>query len=128
MSKEEKTKREFPYYIEKGSVSCNLCRCGRKAFHKETKTKTDKEGNTVVNQIEERSSWRLRTGKGTTPDDQSIFRTNKDAKEDIGTIDTGWGKVGTGRLITPEEAEERTIKLEHELEELKNKNKINSMD
>ena len=78
--------------------------------------------------MEERRSWRLGTGRGTTPDDQSIFRTNKDAKEDIDTIDTRWGKVGTGRSITPEEAEERIIKLEHELEELKNKNKTNSMD
>ena len=39
------------------------------------------------------------------PDDQSIFRTNKDAKEDIDVVDTSWGKVGTGRSITPEEAE-----------------------
>ena len=59
-----------------------------------------------------------------TPDDQSIFRTNKDAKQDIHTVDTGWRKVGKGRSITPEEAEERIIKLEQELEELKNKNKI----
>ena len=43
-------------------------------------------------------------------------------------VDTGWGKVGTGRSITPEEAEERMIKLERELEKLKNKNKIDSMD
>ena len=121
MSKEGKESDNF--HLDKGSVSCNLCRCGRKAFHKETRTTTDKEGNTVVNQIEERSSWRLGTGRGTTPDDQSIFRTNKDAKEDTDTVDTGWGKVGTGRSITPEEAEERKTKLEHELEELKNKNK-----
>ena len=127
MSKEE-AKQNDNFHIDKGSVSCNFCRCGRKAFHKETKATTDKEGNTVVNQIEERSSWRLGTGRGVTPDDQSIFRTNKDVKEDIDTVDTGWGKVGTGRSITPEEAEERIIKIEHELEELKNKIKINSMD
>ena len=63
----------------------------------------------MVNQMEERSSWRLGTGRGTIPYDQSIFRTNKDAKEDIDTVDTGWGKVGTDRSITPEEAEERII-------------------
>ena len=127
MSKEE-AKQNDNFHIDKGSVSCNFCRCGRKAFHKETKTKTDKEGNTIVNQIEERSSWRLGTGRGVTPDDQSICRTNKDAKEDIDTVDTGWGKVGTSRSITPEEAEERITKLEQELEELTNKNKIDSMD
>ena len=127
MSKEE-AKQNDNFHIDKGSVSCNFNRCGRKAFHKETKTTTDKAGNTVVNQIEERSSWRLGTGRGTTPDDQSIFRTNKDAKEDIDVVNTGWGKVGTGRSITPEEAEERIIKLEQELEERKNKSKIDSMD
>ena len=82
----------------------------------------------MVNQVEERSSWRVGGRRGTTPDDNNIFKTNKDAKEDIDTVDTGWGKAGTSRSITPEEAEERKIKLEHELEELKNKNKINSMD
>ena len=127
MSKEE-TKQNDNFHLDKSSVSCTLCRCGRKAFHKETKTTTDKEGNTGVNKIEERSSWRLGTGRGVTPDDQSIFRINKGDREVIDTVDTGWGKVGTGRSITPEEAEERIIKLEHELEELKNKNKINSMD
>ena len=71
MSKEE-AKQNDNFHIDKGSVSCNLCRCGRKAFHKETKTTTDKEGNTVVNQIEERSSWRLGTGRGTTPDLSSL--------------------------------------------------------
>ena len=127
MSKEE-AKQNDNFHIDKGSVSCSFCRCGRKAFHKGTKTTTDKAGNTVVNQVEERSSWRLGTGSGTTPDDQSIFRTNEDAKEDIDTVDTGWGKVGTGWSITPEEAEERIIKFAHELEELKNKNKVNGMD
>ena len=127
MSKEE-AKQNDNFHIDKGSVSCNFCRCGRKAFHKKTKTTTDKAGNTVVNQIEERSSWRLGTGRGTTPDDQSIFRTNKDAKEDIDVVDTGWRKVGTGRSIVPEEAEERIIKSEQELEETKNKSKIDSLD
>ena len=126
MSKEGRESDNF--HIDKGSVSCNLCRCGRKAFHKETKATTDKKGNIVVNQIEERSSWRFGTGRGVTPEDQIIFRTNKDAKEDIDTVDTGWGKVATGRSITSEEAEERIIKFEQELEELKNKNRINSMD
>ena len=51
----------------------------------------------------------FRNRQGTTPDDQNIFRTNKDAQEDIDTVDKGWGKVGTGRSITPEEAEERII-------------------
>ena len=27
------------FYLDKGSVSRNFCRCGRKAFHKETKTR-----------------------------------------------------------------------------------------
>ena len=127
MSQEE-AKQNDNFHIDKGSVSCNFCRCGRKAFHKETRTTTDKAGNTVVNQVEERSSWRVGGRRGTTPDDNNIFKTNKDAKEDIDTVDTGWGKAGTSRSITPEEAEERIIKLEHELEELKNKDKINSMD
>ena len=125
MSKEGKESDNF--HIDKSSVSCKLCRCGRKAFQNETKTTTNKEGNTVVDQVEERSSWRLGTGCGVTPEDQSIFRTNKDNKEDIDTANTGWGTVGTGRSITLQEAEERTTKFEHELEELKKKNKCNSL-
>ena len=105
MSKEEKENENF--HLDKGSVSCNLCRCGRKAFHKETKTTTDKEGNTVVNQVEERSSWRLGSARGTTPADQSIFRTNKDAKEDIDTVDTGWEKwEQVGQLHQKEQKKE----------------------
>ena len=88
MSKEGKESDSF--HIDKGSVSDNLCRCGRKAFHKETKTTAHKEGNTVVNQVEERSSRRLGTGRGVTLDDQSIFRTNKGDRKDVDTVTTGW--------------------------------------
>ena len=70
-----------------------------KAFHKETKTTTHKEGNTVVNQIEERSSWRLGTGRGTTPDDQSILRTNGDLS-------------GSARsILTPRNADRDSLKI-----------------
>ena len=47
---------EGGFHIDKGSISCNFCRCGKKAFHKEVKTTTDKQGNVVVSKVENRSS------------------------------------------------------------------------
>ena len=32
------------FHIDKSSVDCNFCRCGKKALYKETKTTTDKKG------------------------------------------------------------------------------------
>ena len=32
-----KASRKRTFHIGKGSVSCNLCHCGRNVFHKETK-------------------------------------------------------------------------------------------
>ena len=114
--------------IEKGSVNCNFCRCGKKVFHKETKTTTDKDGNVVVNQVEERSSWRIGNGRGATPDGNDIFKQD----EQVGSVaicDTGWGKS----QITPEEIEERMEKIETDVEEIKEdvgklKNNLNIMD
>ena len=113
------------FHIDKSSVDCNFCRCGKKALYKETKTTTDKEGNVVVNQVENRSSWKM--GRNTTPDGNAIFKTNVNNKEDIETVSTGWGQTGTSRSITPEETEKRLEALEKEIEELK-KRKLNSMD
>ena len=107
------------FHIDKSSVDCNFCRCGKKALYKETKTTTDKEGNVVVNQVENRSSWKM--GRNTTPDGNAIFKTNMNDKDDVDTIDTGFGS----RKPTPEE---RIEALEKEVEELKRYRKLNSMD
>ena len=107
------------FHIDKSSVDCNFCRCGKKALYKETKTTTDKEGNVVVNQVENRSSWKM--GRGTTPDGNAIFITNMNDKEDVDTVSTGF----TSRKPTPEE---RIEALEKEVEELKRYCKLNSMD
>ena len=97
MSDKEEDKGNF--HSDKGKVNCNFCRCGKKSFHKETKTTTDKEGNVVVSKIEERSSWRVGGQRGITPDDNNIFKTNIHEKEDVDTVDTGFGS----RKPTPEE-------------------------
>ena len=107
------------FHIDKSSVDCNFCRCGKKALHKETKTTTDKESNVVVNQVENRSSWKM--GRGTTPDGNAIFKTNMNDKEDVDTVSTGF----TSRKPTPEE---RIEALEKEVEESKRYRKLNSMD
>ena len=107
------------FHIDKSSVDCNFCRCGKKALYKETKTTTDKEGNVVVNQVENRSSWKM--GRGTTPDGNAIFKTNMNDKEDVDTVSAGF----TSRKPTPEE---RIEALEKEVEELKRYHKLNSMD
>ena len=109
------------FHIDKSSVDCNFCRCGKKALHKETKTTTDKEGNVVVNQVENRSSWKMGNGRNTTPDGNAIFKTNVNNKEDVDTIDTGF----CSRKPKPEE---RIEILEKAVEELKGDRKLNSMD
>ena len=110
---------EGGFHIDKGSINCNFCRCGKKAFHKEVKTTTDKQGNVVVSKVENRSSWKV--GGNTTPDGNAIFKTNMNNEEDVDTVDTGFGS----RKPTPEE---RIQKLEEEVEELKKRSKLNSMD
>ena len=107
------------FHIDKSSVDCNFCRCGKKALYKETKTTTDKKGNVVVNQVENRSSWKM--GRGTTPDGNAIFKTNVNDKEGVDTVSTGFNS----RKPTPEE---RIEALEKEVEELKRYNKLNRMD
>ena len=109
------------FHIDKSSVDCNFCRCGKKALHKETKTTTDKEGNVVVNQVENRSSWKMGNGRNTTPDGNAIFKTNVNNKGDVDTIDTGFGS----RKPTPEE---RIEILEKAVEELNGHHKLNNMD
>ena len=101
------------FHIDKRSVDCNFCRCGKKALYKEAKTTTDKEGNVVVNQVENRSSWKM--GRNTTPDGNAIFKTNMNDKEDVDTVSTGF----TLRKPTPEECEKQIETLEKEVEELK---------
>ena len=78
------------FIFERGKVTCNFCRCGKKSLHKETKTTTDKEGNVVVSKIEDRSSWRMGNGRGITPSDNEIFKTNMHDKEDVDIVDTGF--------------------------------------
>ena len=107
------------FHIDKSSINCNFCRCGKKALHKETKTTTDKEGNVVVNQVEDRSSWKM--GRGTTPDGNAMFKTNINDKEDVDIVSTGF----TSRKPTPEE---RIEALEKQVEELKRHRKLNGMD
>ena len=116
--------------IEKGSVNCNFCRCGKKVFHKETKTTTDKDGNVVVNQVEDRSSWRIGNGRGATPDGNDVFKQDNQLGS-VEICDTGFG---IGRKPTPEENQERIFKLEtdveridKDVEQLKHKN-LNIMD
>ena len=117
-------------HIEKGSVNCNFCRCGKKVFHKETKTTTDKDGNVVVNQVEDRSSWRIGNGRGATPDGNDVFKQDNQLGS-VEICDTGFG---IGRKPTPEENQERIFKLEtdveridKDVEQLKHKN-LNIMD
>ena len=107
------------FHIDKSSVDCNFCRCGKKALYRQTKTTTDKQGNVVVNQVENRSSWKM--GRGTTPDGNAIFKTNMKDNEDVDIVDTGFGS----RKPTPEE---RIQVLEKEVEELKKILKLDSMD
>ena len=114
MSENHKEPNEGGFHIDKDNIDCNFCRCGKKAFHKETKTTTDKEGNVVVNRVENRSSWKM--GRNTTPDGNAIFKTNMNEPEDVDTVSTGFG---SSRQITPEECQKRIENLEREIDQLK---------
>ena len=114
-------------HISKNSIDCFPCRCNRKIFHKETKTTTDTEGNIVVNKTEDRSSWRLGSGRNATPEGNKIFETNINDDEDVDTINTGFGS----RRPTPEDRldrlEEDVERIDKKVNELK-KNTFNSLD
>ena len=117
--------------IDKESINCNFCRCGKKVLHKETKTTTDKDGNVVVNQVEDRTSWRIGNGRGATPDGNDVFKQDNQLGS-VEICDTGFG---IGRKPTPEENQERIFKLETDVEEMKKdiddikeQSKFNSLD
>ena len=90
MSDEERNDGDF--HIVKRKMNCNFCRCGKKNLHKETKTTTDEDGNVIVSKIEDRSSWRIGNGRGITPNENEIFKTNIHDEEDVYIVDTGFGK------------------------------------
>ena len=114
-------------HLSKDGIDCFPCRCNRKIFHKETKTTTDNEGKTIVNKTEDRSSWRVGSGRHATPEGNKIFETNMDDEEDVDTVDTGYGS----RKSTPEERldrlEEDVERIDKDLDTLK-KNNFNSLD
>ena len=114
-------------HLSKDGIDCFPCRCNRKIFHKETKTTTDNEGKTIVNKTEDRSSWRVGSGRHATPEGNKIFETNMDDEEDVDTVDTGYGS----RKSTPEERldrlEEDVERIDKDVDELKKSN-FNSLD
>ena len=95
----------------------------KKALYKQAKTTTDKQGNVIVNKVENRSSWKVGNGRNTTPDGNAIFKTNLNDNEDVDTVDTGPGFCS--RKPTPEE---RIEVLEKEVEELTKNLGLNRMD
>ena len=62
-------------FINAQGVSCIPCRCKRQSYHKETKTV--KENNVrTTNVIEDRNNLKF-GGRRVSPDENSIFRTDK---------------------------------------------------
>ena len=111
---------EGGFHLNTDGLNCLPCKCRKKTFHKETKINT--EGKTV---IEDRSSWKV-GGRGVTPDENEIFKTNAQDNEGVDTVTTGWGS----RKPTPEE---RLEKVEEDVERIDKdvtilKNNLNMMD
>ena len=116
----DKKSNEGGFHLNTDGLNCLPCKCRKKTFHKETKINT--EGKTI---IEDRSSWKV-GGRGVTPDENEIFKTNAQDNEGVDTVSTGWGS----RKPTPEE---RLEKVEEDVERIDKdvtilKNNLNMMD
>ena len=116
----DKKSNEGGFHLNTDGLNCLPCKCRKKTFHKETKINT--EGKTI---IEDRSSWKV-GGRGVTPDENEIFKTNAQDNEGVDTVTTGWGS----RKPTPEE---RLEKVEEDVERIDKdvtilKNNLNMMD
>ena len=120
MSENHKEPNEGGFHLNTDGLNCLPCKCRKKTFHKETKI--NNEGKTI---IEDRSSWKV-GGRGVTPDENEIFKTNAQDNEGVDTVSTGWGS----RRPTPEE---RLEKVEEDVERIDKdvnilKNNLNMMD
>ena len=112
---------EGGFHLNTDGLNCLPCKCRKKTFHKETKI--NNEGKTI---IEDRSSWKVGSSRGITPDENEIFRSNIQDSEGVDTVTTGWGS----RKPTPEE---RLEKVEEDVERIDKdvtilKNNLNMMD
>ena len=112
---------EGGFHLNTDGLNCLPCKCRKKTFHKETKI--NNEGKTI---IEDRSSWKVGSSRGITPDENEIFRSNIQDNNGVDTVSTGWGS----RKPTPEE---RLEKVEEDVERIDKdvtilKNNLNMMD
>ena len=112
---------EGGFHLNTDGLNCLPCKCRKKTFHKETKI--NNEGKTI---IEDRSSWKVGSSRGITPDENEIFRSNIQDNDGVDTVSTGWGS----RKPTPEE---RLEKVEEDVERIDKdvtilKNNLNMMD
>ena len=119
MSDNHRETNEGGFHLNTDGINCLPCKCRKKTFHKETKI--NHEGKTI---IEDRSIWKM--GRGITPDENDIFKTNTQDNEGLDTATTGWGS----RKPTPEE---RLEKVEEDVERIDKdvnilKNNLNIMD
>ena len=81
MSDNHRESNEGGFHLNTDGLNCLPCKCRRKTFHKETKI--NNEGKTIV---EDRSSWKM--GRGITPDENDIFKTNSQDIEGVDTVTT----------------------------------------
>ena len=105
MSESQEEANDGGFHLNADGLNYLRSKCRRKTFHKETKINND--GKTI---IEDRSSWKV-GGRGVTPDENDIFKTNTQDKEGVDTVSTGWGS----RKPTPEE---RLDKVEEDVERI----------
>ena len=86
MSDNQKESNEGGFHLNTDGLNCLPCKCRKKTFHKETKI--NNEGKTI---IEDRSSWKVGSSRGITPDENEIFRSNIQDNDGVDTVSTGMG-------------------------------------
>ena len=109
MSENQEESNEGGFHLNTDGLNCLPCKCRKKTFHNETKI--NNEGKTI---IEDRSSWKVGSGRGSTPDDGSFKEGAVDQIGSVEICDTGWGQ----KKVTPEECEQRIEKLETDVERI----------
>ena len=120
MSDDQKEINKGGFHLNTDGFNYLACKYRQKTFHKETKI--NNEGKTI---IEDRSSWKV-GGRGVTPDENEIFKTNTLDNEGVDAVSTGWGS----RKPAPEE---RLAKMEEDIERIDKdiiilNNNLNMMD
>ena len=109
MSDNHRESNEGGFHLNTDGINCLPCKCS----HKETKI--NNEGKTI---IEDRSSWKM--GRGISPDEYGIFKTNSQDNECVDAATTGWRSRKPAPEERFEQMEEDVERIDKDATTLKN--------